>query len=154
MIAYATSLALISFGTPQNHIYTSEPVSGTVPQRADSQQAAPDAGPPDAGPPKPQLTSEQIIKTLQTHRPKIQKCYETESRKKPGIAGKVDVSFVIQTNGALTGAALKSSTLNDDAVHKCILAELATITFDPTPQSPVALGYGWNFETSNTPPAK
>ena len=94
------------------------------------------------------------MKTLQSHRPVIEKCYEVEVKKKPAIAGRVNVAFTIQTNGTLTGATIKDSTLQDPVVQKCILTELATVTFDPTPQNPIALGYGWSFATSSSPPPK
>jgi hypothetical protein len=107
------------------------------------------ASPTDAG---PALTQAAIVSILRSRRDDIQRCYEAELSKHPGLAGHVLVQFTILPTGEVSGLTTKETTLGSPAVEGCLLRLVSGIVFLPKPWNPVGLVYGWTFGV--TPGAK
>jgi len=50
----------------------------------------------------------------------VRYCYEKQLIKDPGLAGKVVVKFIISPNGRVQQAKVKSSTLKNKTIEKCL----------------------------------
>ncbi len=61
------------------------------------------------------LSKEQINKVVRAHLAGVKYCYEKELQHKTGLSGGVDIFWVIQPDGAVSRASVKSTTLGDAA---------------------------------------
>ena len=73
---------------------------------------------------------DQIIKR---HMNQIRYCYQRQLTKNPNLAGKVTVKFVIASDGSVSKASIKSSSLGDKAVESCITSRFMRFSF-PEPK--------------------
>ena len=65
--------------------------------------------------------------------PKIRYCYQKALMKKPWLTGEMKVKFTIAAGGEVSAAEVKSSTLNDAEVERCVVDRFRTMMF-PKPQ--------------------
>jgi hypothetical protein len=70
------------------------------------------------------LSKEQINKVVRAHLAGVKYCYEKELQHKQGLSGGVDMFWVIQPDGSVSRASVKSTTLGDAAVEGCILRQV------------------------------
>lgn len=77
------------------------------------------AGAPDAGPAA--LTPDAIKDVVHEHRAEARACYDPVAARKPGLAGKVVVRFVIGLDGKVSSASVASTTLNEPQVETCLV---------------------------------
>ncbi len=63
----------------------------------------------------------------------VRGCYQRELGRNPGLAGKVIVKFVIATDGSVSSAETKSSTLGSPAVEACVNSKFMKFAF-PKPK--------------------
>lgn len=99
---------------------------------------------------------EKIRSAIREVTPEIQKCYADELEKNPKLKGKVIVAFVVVEGGLVTEEKIKSSTLKNETVHKCMLAVLKKQKFpEPAEKTtavidfPFIFGSGLNKDTEN-----
>jgi hypothetical protein len=78
------------------------------------------------------LSREAIRAVVRRHLPEIRDCYERALVAAPELEGRVTVSFVISTTGAVDRATVGSTTLNDATVESCITSAVARWRF-PAP---------------------
>lgn len=71
---------------------------------------------------KGSLDKAVIRDVIRQHIGEVKKCYETELEKKPNLAGRVMVHFVIGTDGKVTESSIQESTLHSPAGEQCIAA--------------------------------
>ena len=71
---------------------------------------------------------------IKRHLNAIRYCYERELQKNPSLMGKVVVKFVIAKDGSVSTAAIKSSTMNDSVVERCLTGRFLRMQF-PAPGS-------------------
>ncbi|MBW1871239.1 MAG: energy transducer TonB, partial [Deltaproteobacteria bacterium] len=78
----------------------------------------------------------------------VRYCYEKELIKNPGLSGKVTVRFTISPSGRVQQAKVKSSTLNNKTVEKCITHVVRRWKF-PKPKGGgiVVVNYPFIFKT-------
>jgi len=69
----------------------------------------------------------------------IDHCYAVEREKKPDLAGKVLVRFVITKNGTVRSAATKSTSLRDEATEKCVIEQVTVARFPPLQTGEMAI---------------
>ncbi len=79
------------------------------------------------------LDKEIIRRVVRRHRREVRYCYEQELIKDPYLQGKVTVSFVIQTSGRVTSSVVKSSTLRNNRVERCVVGKIRRWVF-PEPK--------------------
>nr|MDQ3034730.1 AgmX/PglI C-terminal domain-containing protein [Myxococcota bacterium] len=76
-----------------------------------------------------------LIRMTQTRSAALVRCYESELRTDPTLAGTVIVTLTIQTSGSITGVRVsEDSTLASGATRSCISGVLARFRFDPGPE--------------------
>ncbi|MDH3624143.1 MAG: TonB family protein [Myxococcales bacterium] len=80
----------------------------------------------------------------------ITRCYESELRKNPGLAGKVTVTFTIQERGNVTGAKATENTTGSPAVANCVTRTISRFRFNPGPDGgSVTFRYPFVFQPQN-----
>jgi hypothetical protein len=79
------------------------------------------------------LSKEQIYKVVKAHEAGVKYCYEKELQHKASLAGNIDVFWVIQPDGTVSKANIKSSAMNDVAVEGCIVRQVKQWQFPKAP---------------------
>jgi TonB family protein len=80
----------------------------------------------------------------------ITRCYESELRRNPGLAGKVTVTFTIQERGNVTGAKATENTTGSAAVADCVTRTISRFRFNPGPDGgSVTFRYPFVFQPQN-----
>ncbi len=80
----------------------------------------------------------------------ITRCYESELRKNPSLAGKVTVTFTIQERGNVTGAKASENTTGSAAVADCVTRTISRFRFNPGPEGgSVTFRYPFVFQPQN-----
>jgi len=62
----------------------------------------------------------------------LERCFEGRIFNPQVLSGQVVVTFVISPTGAVTGAAISSSTVDDQAVEQCVVQAISLATFPRT----------------------
>jgi TonB family protein len=78
-----------------------------------------------------------IQRTMKRYTGRAKQCYERELKGDPGLAGKVSVSFDIDTFGRVTGVAVIQNTTGDAELAACIKRVVQRIRFNPPPEDDV-----------------
>ncbi len=88
------------------------------------------AAPALAGPggKRPADTDAKIGKVMRAHASEIRQCYEQQLTQNPKLQGRVQLTFVAEPNGTVSGARVDdaATTLKSEELHKCLLATLAS----------------------------
>ena len=93
-----------------------------------------------------ELPKEVVKSYISSKTGAIKACYQKGLQGNPDLAGKVKIKFLIQPTGAVIGAAIENSTLNDSAVDDCILNNVKVWHFPPAKGGgSTAVHYGFNF---------
>jgi TonB family protein len=104
-----------------------------VPADPPEQPIDPVVGPEEA-PPEPvhegSLPAASILQVVDGHRGEVQHCYERELASHPGLTGTINVRAVISPTGAVSEAAVESSTLANAAVEECVVDAVKRWQFD------------------------
>jgi TonB family protein len=80
----------------------------------------------------------------------ITRCYESELRKNPSLAGKVTVTFTIQERGNVTDAKPSENTTGSPAVAECVTRTISRFRFNPGPDGgSVTFRYPFVFQPQN-----
>lgn len=90
-----------------------------------------------------------IDAVIRRHLPQIQYCYERELPSKPKLNGKLVVHFVIEADGRVSTAAMKTTTMHDGGVEGCVAQRFKMIRF-PNPKGGgiVTVNYPLLFKAS------
>ncbi len=92
------------------------------------------------------LVQRQIKQRLKS----ITRCYESELRKNPSLAGKVTVTFTIQERGNVTDARASENTTGSAAVADCVTRAISRFRFNPGPDGgSVTFRYPFVFQPQN-----
>lgn len=82
------------------------------------------------------LPKDMIRRVIRAHEGHIRACYEQALQHDPSLAGRLDVSFVVDAAGHVSSAQEAKSTLADPNVGACVVALIRTLHF-PAPSSGV-----------------
>ena len=92
---------------------------------------------------------EAVRLTVRESLMKFKDCYNDGVKKNPSLQGKVVVQWDIAGDGYVSAASVKTSTLNDDAVHKCIVDKIMVMKFPPPAEGRTAsVTYPFLFATA------
>lgn len=86
-----------------------------------------------------------IQKVVNRHMAAIQRCYEVQLLKNPGLAGKVVFDWVITPSGGVGSARQVRSSMRSPAVATCILAQIRTWRFPKPVGGSVKVRYPFVF---------
>ncbi|RLB53456.1 MAG: hypothetical protein DRI34_13370, partial [Deltaproteobacteria bacterium] len=99
------------------------------------------------GTPRGRLSRGDVQKVIRRNNARLRFCYEKELVKNPKLAGTVKVNFLIDTNGKVLRARVKSSTTGNTGLDACVLAAVRGFVF-PRPQGgPVEVNYPFEFKS-------
>ncbi len=82
---------------------------------------------------KGSLSKEVIRRIVHRHINEVKFCYERELSRRPDLAGRVAIKFIISGTGAVQMAAVASSTIGNATVENCIAQAVRRWTF-PQPE--------------------
>jgi TonB family protein len=75
------------------------------------------------------VSNQAVEDSVEANHDAIAACYDGERLKKPGLAGKVLVRFIIDANGTVSSVATKSSSLRHPATEACLEGVIKAATF-------------------------
>jgi len=95
------------------------------------------------------LSKEVIRRVVRSHMNEVRFCYEAQLAGRPGLDGRVSVTFVISPSGAVQGANVVSSTLGNDAVDACLTRAIRRWAF-PAPEGggTIVVTYPFTFQAA------
>lgn len=93
------------------------------------------------------LDRDEIQKVINRNVSQIQRCYERELLKKPGLSGKVQVEWVIGTSGAVRSSRLSFSNLGSTDAVNCILGKVRGWRFPRPKGGEVIVNYPFIFKS-------
>lgn len=91
------------------------------------------------------LDRDEIQKVVNKHVGEIQRCYERELLKTPGLSGKVTIEWVVATSGAVKSSRQKDSTMQSSAAVNCMLSSVKGWQFPQPKGGEVVVSYPFNF---------
>ena len=100
--------------------------------------AKPPAAPTDtssSGGCEPGRCLDDISKTLQEHRAESRACYDTMSKTKPGLKGRLIINFRIDASGNVTETSqgMQEEQLTDEVLIACVSDVIKRAQFAPSP---------------------
>ena len=91
-----------------------------------------------------------VVRTIRARLRAIQRCYETELRRDPTLAGKVTVRFTIVERGTVSNASASENTTGSAAVATCVVSAIGRFRFNPGPEGgSVDFSYPFVFAPQN-----
>ncbi|MBX7081834.1 MAG: TonB family protein [Nannocystaceae bacterium] len=96
---------------------------------------------------KGQLSKELIDKEVRRHRAQIGFCYNKQLARQPDLSGKVSLQWIIRLDGSVTGAKVKSSSLNNGDAESCMVRALQNWRFPKPEGGVVEVEYPFVFDT-------
>jgi hypothetical protein len=92
------------------------------------------------------LTKEQVARVVRAHSNAIKFCYEKELQRKPTLAGKVEVYWVIVPDGTVEKSRVAVSTMDDGAVEGCMVRQIKQWIFPKSDGRTVVQSYPFLFK--------
>ncbi len=74
-----------------------------------------------------------IQRATKARKPQLKKCRKAALAANPGLRGKLDVTFVVGTDGKTRNVKIEHSTTGDDELNRCVVAELEQLEVAPPP---------------------
>jgi TonB family protein len=99
----------------------------------------------------PKLTAAQVEKTFTHHRRFFDEAYRERLQGKPGLAGALAVSFIVNADGTTRGARVVQSSLNDLPFERAILERIERMNFPPAAGPTPVERYPLQFAATPTP---
>lgn len=91
-----------------------------------------------------------VVRQIRARLTAIRRCYETELRRNPTLAGKVTVEFTIEERGNVTGSRASENTTGSPAVAACVVDTVSRFRFNPGPEGgSVRFSYPFVFAPQN-----
>ncbi|MCK6548944.1 TonB family protein [Myxococcota bacterium] len=73
------------------------------------------------------LGHEEVARVIRRSLSRFKFCYERELSRDPNLAGKIAVAFTIDPLGHVTDVKIEASSLDDDAVERCVTAVMRSL---------------------------
>jgi TonB family protein len=90
------------------------------------------------------LDKDQVAKVVNTHIQEVRSCHDSATRRSGRIEGRLEISFVIDPNGAVSQAKSLSNSSGDPTLGTCIIGRLKTWSF-PRPRGGVSVSVSYPF---------
>lgn len=95
------------------------------------------------------VSPDLIRRVVREHLGEIRGCYEEGLARRPDLAGRVTVRWVIGADGHVTGATITQSTLGDSAVEQCIATKITSWTFPLSGTGAITVTYPFALGTGS-----
>jgi len=92
------------------------------------------------------LTKEQVARVVRAHSNAVKFCYEKELQRKPTLAGKIEVYWVIVPDGSVEKSKIASTTMEDNAVEGCVARQVKQWVFPKSDGRTVVQSYPFLFK--------
>jgi len=92
------------------------------------------------------LSRGEVLKVLNKHQHKIQRCYERALLAKPSLAGRLTYTWSIKTSGRVGSVQNTGNTLGDTKVSKCIAGVIKKMKFPRPKGGSVSVTFPWIFK--------
>src|SRR5690606_37128532 len=93
------------------------------------------------------LDRDEIQKVINANSGAIQRCYERELLRTPGLSGKIQVEWVIGTNGSVKSTRQQFSNLDSNDVVTCVMNNIRTWKFPQPRGGEVVVNYPFIFKS-------
>ncbi len=94
-----------------------------------------------------------IRKGIADHAAEVTGCYQLRVNELPELEGKITVAIVIEGDGRVSSAQIKSATLEDPQMQSCLLARIRNWQFPENPAKAACLiDYPWIFKSKAKKP--
>ncbi len=104
------------------------------------------AAPAEFGAEPETLSNEYIDEMIVARQGQLQKCWITRLKDQPNQRGQITVQFEITRRGKIRDLRVTDSTLDDEALKRCVLNVVERITFRSFKGQEISLSYPINFE--------
>ncbi|OGR14642.1 MAG: hypothetical protein A2341_22165 [Deltaproteobacteria bacterium RIFOXYB12_FULL_58_9] len=94
-----------------------------------------------------QLDRDEIQKVINAHIGEIQRCYERELIKTPGLSGKVQVEWTVGTSGSVRSARQTYTSLQSTSATNCIMGAIRSWVFPKPRGGEVIITYPFIFKS-------
>ncbi len=95
-----------------------------------------------------ELSKDEIQRVISSHVGEIQYCYEKQLRSNAGLAGRVQLEWVVSPSGAVTSVKLANSTLASTEATNCMMSKVKTWKFPkPRGNGSLTIVYPFVFNT-------
>jgi hypothetical protein len=96
------------------------------------------------------LSKETIRRHIRRYINSIRYCYESQLQRRPDLAGRVQVQFVISDSGSVSSSHVASSTLDDATAEQCVARAVQRIAFPrPSGGGVVIVTYPFMFQSAD-----
>jgi Ca-activated chloride channel family protein len=96
------------------------------------------------------LSPEVIRRVVLRNLGQVNHCYEVALAARPGIRGRLSLSFVIALNGTVAAVSLAGGNVTDAALVQCVSAAVRRWVFPAPTGGTVTVTYPFNFEPGDT----
>lgn len=93
------------------------------------------------------LSRREVWEIIQSGSKKIQTCYETVLKEKPGISGKVTLRWTIRIDGSVSDVKIYEDTIEDPRVAECIVSVVEEFRFPRPNGGEAQVVFPWLFKT-------
>ena len=76
-----------------------------------------------------------IKNVISRHVSRVRTCYLARLPKKPGLEGQIVVGFDVLPTGTVKNARIRSATLADEKLERCVLKVISSIKFSKGPET-------------------
>lgn len=92
------------------------------------------------------LSNEYIDETITSRGKQFQKCWLLRLKDNPDLKGRITLQFEISKRGRAQGVRATESTVDDEALVRCVITVVERITFRPFKGSEISVSYPLTFE--------
>ena len=91
------------------------------------------------------LTAEQVRRVVMAHQGALRACYDSELARNPNLRGGVTMTWNIDPSGAVTSAAVGSSTMSNPRVEGCVQRQVKSWKFPSSDSATNVAAYPFKF---------
>lgn len=91
------------------------------------------------------LSIAAVQEVLEARRAQIVDCYRDAYRRRPGIRGRLEMTWRIDVDGTASDAGVASTTIDDPALHDCIAKVIETWRFPPSAAGAAVVQQSWSL---------
>ena len=92
------------------------------------------------------LSNEYIDEVINTRQGQLQKCWLSQVKDNPTVRGQMVVQFEIQRRGRVKSVRIADSSIDDEALKRCVTAVFERLNFRSFKGSEITLSYPIQFE--------
>lgn len=94
---------------------------------------------------RPSFSQSEMLVFLESKKEEIRACYESRLIHKPGLAGKVEIAWVLGLNGRASEVRFLSDSLRDPQLANCLRSRVLDWNFPKPKHGSVMVKYPFRF---------